>query len=64
VEPVTAPMSGDGEYEAAVANWQSAVEAAVSGNAAQQAQAAQWFDAGLLGDPQAHSPAAGNAPNL
>ena len=58
---MTAPMSGDGEYEAAVANWQSAVEAAVSGNAAQQAQAAQWFDAGLPGDPQVRRVSPSNA---
>ena len=53
------PFSDDGAYEATVAAFAEAVQAAMAGNAMQQQQAQAWFD-----DAAAHEPGAGNAPNL
>ena len=58
------PFSGDGAYEATVAAFAEAVQAAMSGNAMQMQQAQAWFDARLPEDAAAHEPGAANAPNL
>jgi hypothetical protein len=58
------PFSGDGAYEATVAAFAEAVNAAVASNDAQQGAARQWFELRLPADPAAHPVGDSNAPNL